>query len=127
MTTRVYPIHRAIGRPIVFKGFKGPYILMAGVSLVADLLLFIILYVSGVAPWVCILLAFALGGTALATISKLSRRYGAFGLQPRMGTKRLTIRITSRQAFINIKPIKNYVHEQERITARDGVLGEHPH
>src|SRR6185312_231633 len=86
MTTRVYPIHRAIGRPVVFKGFKGPYILMDGISLVADLLLFIILYVSGVAPWVCILLAFALGGTALATISKLSRRYGAFGLQPRMGT-----------------------------------------
>lgn len=127
MTTRVYRIHRAIGRPVVCKGFKGPYIIAAGISLIADVLLFVLFYLSGVAPWVCIFVAFALGGTALAIISKLSRRYGPFGLAGRLAVKRQTIRITSRQAFINIKPIKNYVHEQEGIVTRDGVLGADLH
>ncbi|HXB94434.1 MAG TPA: DUF4133 domain-containing protein [Puia sp.] len=127
MTTRVYPIHRAIGRPVVCKGLKGPYIIVAGISLIADLLLFVILYLTGTAPWLCIALAFALGGMALATISKLSHRYGAVGLQQRMAVKRLSIHISSRQAFIHLKTIKNYVHEQERVTARDGILRAYPH
>ena len=98
MTTRVfYPIHRAAGRPVVFKGFKGPYIMIAGLSLVTDLLLFVILYVSGVWPWVCIFIVFALGGMALAKIAGLSHRYGTGGLQKRIGARRQTIRFTSRR------------------------------
>ena len=94
---RVYPIHRGAGRPVVFKGFKGPYIMIAGLALITDLLLFVILYISGVWPWICILLVFALAWVALAKVAKLSRRFGAGGLQKRMGAKCRTIRYRSRR------------------------------
>jgi type IV secretory pathway TrbD component len=124
MTTRVYPIHRAIGRPVVFKGFKGHYIILAAIALIADLLLFVILYICGVAPWFCIVLTFALGGAALGTITRFSHRYGPYGLQRRMAAKRLPrrIRITSRQVFLNLKNIENYVQENGRSTAEDRIL-----
>lgn len=127
MTTRVYPIHRAAGRPVVFKGFKGPYIILAGLSLVTDLLLFIILYVSGVSSWVCVLLVFGLGWMALAKIATLSRRYGPDGLQKRLGAKRLTIRFGSRRELFHPLNNKNYVQEQQGITAEDRILRAYPH
>jgi len=124
MTTRVYPIYRAIGRPVVFKGFKGHYIILAAMAMIADLLLFVILYICGVAPWFCIVLAFGLGGAALGTITKFSQRYGPYGLQRRMAAKRLPrrIRITGRQIFLNLKIIENYVQENGRITAEGRIL-----
>jgi hypothetical protein len=126
MTTCVYPIHRAIGRPVAFKGFKGPYIILAALTLITDLLLFVILYVSGVTPWVCILLVFGLGWMALVKITKLNKRYGPYGLQKRMAAKRLPkiIRINSRQVFLNPSNSKNHDEEKEEGgTAPDGVLG----
>jgi hypothetical protein len=129
MTTHVYPIHRAIGRPVVCKGLKGLYIILAALSLITDLLLFVILYISGVTPWLCIVLAVGLGGTALAMIARLNHRYGPYGLQQRMAAKRLprTIRITCRREFINLKNNKNHVQDKEGIAAGDGILRACPH
>ena len=102
MTTRVYPIHRAAGRPVTFKGFKGPYIMIAGLALITDLLLFVILYITGISPWICILLVFGLGWMALRTVARLGRRYGPGGLQKRIATKRRTVRFTSRRELFTL-------------------------
>lgn len=104
MTTSVYPSFRAVDRPLEFKGFIGPYILLAAGALVADLLLFVILYCCRVTPWICIVLAFGLGAAALATAAGLSRRFGAHGLMKHLASKRLprVIRFDSRQVFLNL-------------------------
>lgn len=115
----VYKLHRAIGRPVVFKGYKGPYIFLAGLSLIADLLLFVILYLSRVMPWICILTVLALGWTSLTKIAKLNKFYGPYGLQKRMAAKRLplVIPINSRQVFLNM--LKSSNNEKETITSAD--------
>ena len=121
MATRVYPIHRAAGRPVVFKGFRGPYILIAGLALVTDLLLFVLLYVSGLAPWVCILLVFGLAWAALTRIAGLSRH------KNRIGASYLVIRFRSRRQLFKPLNSKNYVQNKARITADDGILRADPH
>jgi hypothetical protein len=104
MTTRVYPSYPAIGRPIQLKGLKGPYILFTAAALIADLLLFVILYCCGTPPWLCLVIAFGLGTAAIGMGLKLSRRFGAHGLQKFLAQKRLprAIRFDSRQIYVNL-------------------------
>jgi hypothetical protein len=105
MTTRVYPIHRAIGRPILFKGLRAQYILIAAISMVINLLGFVILYCCRVPPLICIGLVSVLGGTAISTTARLSKQYGANGLMKHSARKYIppTIHCGSRRTFLNLK------------------------
>jgi len=100
----VYPIHRAIARPVIFKGFQAQYILYAAAALIADLFLFIILYCCKVNPWVCIPFAIVLGGGALYIVGQLSRKYGAHGLKKLRAARRMPRQIfcPSRLPFIQL-------------------------
>jgi len=100
----VYHIHRAIARAVIFKGFQAQYILYAAAALIADLLLFIILYCCKVNPWVCIPFAIALGAAALYVIGRLSRKYGANGLAKLRAARRMPRHIfcPSRRPFIQL-------------------------
>jgi hypothetical protein len=104
MTTSVYPSYRAIGRPMEYYGLKGPYILLAAASLIADLLLFVILYCCGTPPWLCIVIAFGLGAAVIATARGLSRRFGANGLTKHLAARRIpdVVRFESRQVYLNL-------------------------
>jgi hypothetical protein len=87
-----------------FKGLKGPYILVAGAALIADLLLFVILYCCGVAPWLCILIAFGWGIGAVLTGTRLSQRFGAHGWMKHLAAKSLPeiIRAGGRRVYLNL-------------------------
>jgi hypothetical protein len=101
MTTNVYPIHRAIGRPIQFKGLQGQYILVAAAGLFADLFLFIMLYCCHAPAWICVAVALGGGASVLSACIGLSRRYGVHGLQKIRARRRLPqcIRCRSRRSF----------------------------
>jgi hypothetical protein len=109
MSTHAYLTYRAAGRSILFKGFSAQYIVLAALSLVADLLLFVILYCCGVTPLFCIVLAFGLGAALLMTAAALSRRFGAHGLMKLFAAKKLPehLRCSSRRFF----HFKNQQHE----------------
>jgi hypothetical protein len=79
MTAIIYPINRGINQPIEFRGLKAQYILYAAGMVIADLLLFIILYISGLSPWVDMPVAFGLGAAGIAWCYRSSRLYGEFG------------------------------------------------
>jgi hypothetical protein len=117
MTTIVYPIQRAIDRPIVFKGFQAQYIVYAGLSLIADLLLFVLLYLVHTPPWICMLLVFGLGITALTTAARLSTRFGRSGLMKHFASKNIPrhIRCNSRRAFLNLL-VNHHVHPTQPTT-----------
>ncbi len=83
MSSRSFPIHRAINRPLSFKGFKGPYILLAAIALVGDLFFFVLLYCCGVSPTICLLAAGSLGGGLLTLFRWCSKVYGVHGLEQR--------------------------------------------
>jgi hypothetical protein len=109
MIASIYPTYRAIGRPIELMGLQGPYILIVAAALVADLLLFVILYCCGTPPWICIVIAFGLGTSAIALARQLNKRFGANGLQKHLAAKHLpeAIRFDSRQGLLHL--IKHHV------------------
>ncbi|HET6253286.1 MAG TPA: DUF4133 domain-containing protein [Puia sp.] len=103
MTTSVYPIHRAIGRPIQFKGLQGQYILIAAASLIADLFLFILLYCCHTPAWICVTVALCTGSGVVSACTGFSRKYGVHGLRKTKARRRLPscIRCRSRRLFID--------------------------
>jgi hypothetical protein len=105
ITSIIYPTYRAIERPLHFKGFAGQYIVLAAGSLIGDLLLFVLLYVCRTPPWLCVLIAFALGTSSLLLIGWLSRRFGAHGLAQYLAARDLprSIRFEQRTNFIYLK------------------------
>jgi hypothetical protein len=105
ITSITYPIHRAIERPLYFKGFAGQYIVFAATALIGDLLLFVSLYICRIPPWLCVLIAFALGATSLVLIGRLSRRFGSHGLEQYLAARDLpcSIRFGQRTNFIYLK------------------------
>jgi hypothetical protein len=105
MTTIVYLIHKGINKPITFKGLQGQYILYGGAILTGDMLLFAILYIGGVSTWISLPLTMTLGSAGILTISRLSHRYGAFGLLKKRAARRLppTLRSHSQKLFISLK------------------------
>jgi uncharacterized protein DUF4133 len=104
MTPRVYTLHRAIGRPLYFKGFRAQYLVFAAFSLVGDLLLFVILYICGTPAGLCLVVIFGLGSGALGTAAWLSKRFGTHGLMKILAARRLPrcIRCQSRRPFLNL-------------------------
>jgi hypothetical protein len=101
----IYAINKGINRPIVFKGVKAQYIGWLAGGLVALVILFAILYITGVNTYACITIVFG-AGTALVTIvSRLSHKYGRYGLMKR-GARRLLpdyLWFNSRQLFIKLE------------------------
>ena len=103
ITSIVYPTYRALERPIEFKGFAGQHILYAALSLIGDLLLFVILYICRVPPWLCVLTAFGIGASSLVTIGWFSRRFGAHGFGEWLAARRQPkyIRLERNIDFLN--------------------------
>jgi hypothetical protein len=75
-----YTINKGINRPIEFKGLKAQYIGYLGGGLVALLILFAILYLVGLAVYLCIMIILGLGGFLFHKVFSLSHRYGQHGL-----------------------------------------------
>ena len=113
ITSITYPIQRAIERPLHYKGFTGHYIILAAAALLGDLLLFVALYLCHTPPWLCTLIALALGTTSLVVIGWLSRRFGAHGLEHYLDARHLprSIRFEQRTTFIHLK---NQDHGEEK-------------
>ncbi|HXD77595.1 MAG TPA: DUF4133 domain-containing protein [Puia sp.] len=97
MTRSDYPIHRAIGRPLQFRGLQGQYILIAAAGLIADLFFFILLYCCHVLTWICVPLTLAAGAGILTACIACSRKYGVHGLQKLRARRLLPPRIECRR------------------------------
>jgi hypothetical protein len=118
MTTIAYPIQRAIDRPLAFKGFQAQYIGYAALSLIIDLLLFVLLYLSHVPPWLCMTLVFGLGIAALTSAAHLSKRFGRSGLMKHFAAKHIPrhIRCNSRRIFLNLL-VTHHANTTKRTTS----------
>ncbi len=78
-----YQINKGINRPIEFKGLKAQYIGYLGGGLVALLVLFAVLYLTGMAIYLCILVIACLGSALFYKVFGLSHQYGEHGLMKR--------------------------------------------
>jgi len=84
-----YQINKGINRPIEFKGLKAQYIGYLGGGLVFLLVLFAVLYLIGLAVYLCILIIVGLGSTLFYKVFALSHKYGEHGLMKRNARKYL--------------------------------------
>jgi hypothetical protein len=96
-----YPINKGINRPIEFKGLKAQYIGYLGGGLVCLLVLFAILYLIGMAVYLCILIIGGLGSMLFYKVFGLSHRYGQHGLMKKQAKRYLPtyLKFSSRRVF----------------------------
>lgn len=102
MATTVYPINKGINSSLEFRGLKAQYIWYLAGGLVAVLILFAILYISGVNAYMCIAIALVTGGGLFVYVYKLNNQYGQYGLMRKAAQRKVpkTIKCQSRKKFV---------------------------
>ena len=89
MANSVYPINKGINKPIEFKGLKAQYIWYLGGGLVILLILFAILYITGLNPFLCIGIISLLGTLLFGWVYHISGTYGEYGMMKKIARRRL--------------------------------------
>lgn len=100
-----YRINKGVSKPIVFKGLKAQYIAYLAIGLVCLLILFAILYISGLDLIILLPLIIFLGGALFFTVYKLSKRFGEHGLMKYFAKSGIPkyIQFNSRRVFTSLK------------------------
>lgn len=87
MTSSIYSINKGINKPIEFKGLKAQYIWYLGGGLVLLLIIFAILYISGVNTFICLALIIGMGSALFMYVYRMSRQYGEYGMMKKIARK----------------------------------------
>lgn len=97
----VYQINKGINRPIEFKGLKAQYIWYLGAGLLALLILFAVLYICGVNPFICLLIIVIAGTALFMHVYRLSHKYGQHGMMKAIAKRSIPkcIKSYSRSVF----------------------------
>jgi hypothetical protein len=105
MNNSVYHINKGINKPIEFKGLKAQYIWYLAIGLVALLIVFTILYVSGINPLICLIVITTSGTLLVFKAYRLSNEYGVHGMMKRVARRSIPrgIRANSRKTFKNLR------------------------
>jgi hypothetical protein len=103
MSTAVYTINKGVNRSIEFKGLKAQYIWWLGGGIAGLLILFAVLYIAGVNPFVGMGLIGAAGTALFVQVYRMSRKYGQYGLLKKRAALQLPklIRSGTRKVFMN--------------------------
>ncbi|MFT3701349.1 MAG: DUF4133 domain-containing protein [Agriterribacter sp.] len=96
-------INKGVNAPIVFKGLQAQYIWWLGAGLVGLLLLFALLYLSGLSSIVCVAVTFISGFILVFKIYRLSAKYGQHGLTKLRAWRMLPRFIRNHSRFVFIK------------------------
>lgn len=101
MANSVYKINKGINKPIEFKGLKAQYIWYLGGGLVTLLILFAVLYIMGVNPFICVGLIVILGGILFTWVYRISNKYGEYGMMKKVAKRGIpsVLKSYSRKVF----------------------------
>ncbi|MBE7172873.1 MAG: DUF4133 domain-containing protein [Williamsia sp.] len=104
MSNSVYQINKGINKPIEFKGLKAQYIWYLGGGLVALLILFAILYITGVNTYICLGIILLLGTGLFILVYRLSSKYGEHGIMKVLSKRSVpkAVKIYSRSVFLEL-------------------------
>lgn len=102
----VYQINKGINKPIEFKGLKAQYIGYLGIGVVLLLIIFAVLYISGINMFVCLGLILILGTLLFMGTYRLSDTYGQHGLLKKLAKRNIPVylKTSSRRIFLYLKP-----------------------
>ena len=102
MANSIYSINKGVNKSIEFRGLKAQYIWYLGGGLVGLLILFAILYITGINTYICLIVILICGGCLFSWVYKLSNTYGEYGMMKRAAKRMLptVIRNNSRYVFM---------------------------
>lgn len=105
MKNGVYQINKGINTAIEFKGLKAQYIWYLGGGLICLLVIFALLYISGMNTFLCLGLVLLAGTVLVRHIYRLSNTYGEFGLMKKLAGRSVPklIQSNSRNVFVQLK------------------------
>lgn len=100
----VYQINKGINKPIEFKGLKAQYITYLAIGLVMLLVLFAAMYIIGINLFICLFLIVTSGTALFMTVSRMSSKYGEYGLLKKAAKRYIpsAIQSRSRKIFIHL-------------------------
>lgn len=75
-----YSINKGIGRTVEYKGLKAQYLFIFAGGLIADFVLFVVLYMCGVPQWFCIGFGVFSASFLVWYTFYLNGKYGQYGL-----------------------------------------------
>lgn len=96
MSNSVYHINKGINRSIEFKGLKAQYIWWLGGVVIGLLVLFALLYFTGLHTYLCLGLITGTGVFSVRKIYVMSNRYGEYGLLKKMAKRNVPRCLCSR-------------------------------
>lgn len=100
----IYQINKGINKAIEFKGLRAQYITYLAIGLVGLLLLFMVLYLCKVNLYICVVLVLGSGTALVASVFKMSHKYGRFGLMKKRARRSLPgyLYFNSRKLFFRL-------------------------
>lgn len=101
MANSVYAINKGINRPIEFRGLQAQYIGWLAGGLLVLLILFAVLYLTGVNAFLCVGIILPAGAGWWLYMLRFSKRYGAYGLMKKLARRQLprVIKSSHRKLF----------------------------
>ncbi|MBN8876810.1 MAG: DUF4133 domain-containing protein [Sphingobacteriales bacterium] len=105
MANSVYNINKGINKSIEFKGLKAQYIWWLGGGLIALLILFAVLYISGVNTFICLGIIGIAGTFLFIHIYRMSNTYGEHGMMKKIAKRNVpgVLKSNDRKAFLPCK------------------------
>lgn len=105
----VYKVNKGINKPIEFRGLKAQYIGYLGLGVVLLLIIFAVLYVSGVNMYLCLGVTLVAGTLLFIGIYRLSDTYGQHGLVKKLGRRNVPAYLScrSRKLFVGLSHRKH--------------------
>jgi len=102
----VLEINKGINRPLEFRGIRAQYILYLGAGLVGLLVVFAVMYLSGVHVYACLGAVCVAGFVLFSRVTKLSRKYGEHGLMKEAAFRKVppAVICRTRKLFIDLSP-----------------------
>ncbi len=98
-----YNINKGIGRAVEFKGLKAQYLFIFAGGLLGVLLLVMILYMTNVNSYICLIIGILLSLLIIFQTFRLNKKYGEHGLM------KLSAKKKHPQFTICRKAVKRYV------------------
>jgi hypothetical protein len=98
----IYHINKGINKPIEFKGLKAQYIGYLGGAMLALLILFALMYIIGISPYICVGFILVAGTGVFFKVYRLSNKYGEYGMMKKWARRAIpkTVICNSRRLFM---------------------------
>ena len=105
MSNSVYQINKGINKSIEFKGLKAQYIWYFAGGLVGLLIVFAILYIIGINPFLCVAIILIAGTALVLKVYAISNKYGEHGMMKKLAARSVphAIKTNSRKTFKQLR------------------------